>query len=406
MSITALLIFHISLYFYVIDYINKYPYLKIYAFVLYSISMKNIVVVLFLVGILLMVGCTQNSSNASPEVKTSVSPTEQKQAETKPSELKTAVCGNGIKEAGETADNCCQDVECPLTFKCNSKFENNQTTYFCQKIEKKDTFESGKIKQLMADIGVEINKESGLRNYGNAKSKLGEIDTYSITLREKGYNTSTEEFMYKVAKARIETSEIRDKNFDGYETMTFEQKKTAVSKDLIDVTNLVDTLEAWKKQYANNLHEAEQIYGYNLDRNLDVWKSYQTQDTVLKENFEKGFGATISVLEVDKKCYRYSTIDDTAYLNGFSLQLDNTGGFDISNIRVDVTISSSGALVTKKSNNVIYGTLSAGQTSYAELSTYALSNLKCDKAYDVKLDLRRGADPEVLGTTTVKVVID
>lgn len=357
--------------------------------------MSKALIVLLLMGILFFAGCASQGGVASQT--NAGQPTQQIETQ-KPAELQKSVCGNGIKETGETSDNCCKDAGCPDTFKCQSKFEGNETLYFCKKILKEETYEAGKIKTLMEDISLEINKENDLRDYSKAKSKLSDMDALIQKLKALGYDVNTEEFLYKAAKARTEVSEVRSATYKDSESMTFEQQKAAVTKDLEDLTAIVSTLENLKSQYSSNLKEAKELYGYDIDENLDAWKSYKKADEELKLKYEKGIGASLSILDLTKSCTRYSTISDSAYLSALKLSIENTGGFDFSSPVVDIKIYSGDTIVSKNSEN-LYKTLVAGTKTYNDLSLFN-RDLKCDTTYKLTAELRDGADPKVYASTS------
>lgn len=372
--------------------------------------MKQLFVVALIVGILLLAGCTgqggsTGANTASPISGVQNTPSSAGITTEKPAELKKAICGNGIKEAGETSDNCCKDAGCPATFKCSSKFDNNQSVQFCEKVAKSDTFEAGKIKGLMADITEEINKEGKLADYSVAKSKLSEIQKYSGQLKEQGYDVATEEYMYKVAKARIDVSEIRRDAYAGFDQKTFEQQKEILAKDLPNLENIIATLDGLKTEYSANLKEAASEYGYDIDVNLDSWKSYRTQVTALKEKFDKGIGAELSITDVSTSCYRYSTLPSSATLSSVKIKLANTGGFDFGKPTVDMLIYSAGNLVADDKDNTFWVGLKAGETKYEEISAY-ITKLECDKPYTLKVQLRDGADPKVYASTEKQITID
>lgn len=359
--------------------------------------MKYFVLSLILV-LFLIIGCVQTSETATPN---SPSVSDSPKTTTKPAELKTAVCGNGVLESGETSDICCQDAGCPNTFKCNSTSVNGSAVHFCQKVEKQSTFESGKIKQLVDDISTEINKEeSGLRDFQKVKTKLSEIDSNIKKLVQLGYDTKTEEFLYKVSKSRSELTEIRTQRFANLSTLTeVDQMKPLVLTDLSEVTSLVATLEGFKSNYSANLAEAEQIYGYNIDLNLDTWKNYQRIDQNWLDRANRGITAELSVTSTQtRKCT--SSSYSTGLISGINLDVRNTGGFDISDPRVDILVYSGPQLVEKSTEN-IYDSLVSGQTAHLELSPY-IYDLDCE-TYSVKLDLRDGANPKVIATTQFAV---
>lgn len=88
---------------------------------------------LFLFAVILVAGCvSQGGMQGSP---TTASQPSVQVVTQKPAELKTAICGNGVKEAGETFDNCCRDAGCPSTFECDSKIVNGLNVSACKKME-------------------------------------------------------------------------------------------------------------------------------------------------------------------------------------------------------------------------------------------------------------------------------
>ena len=103
-----------------------------------------------------------------------------------------SICGSGVEEKGETAENCCTDVKCSDGFECKNKIENGNTVYFCKKLNKEE-FMSLKI-YIYEEINTEYDKpEESLINWGSMISKVQSMKDYLAQLKQKGYDTSVDD---------------------------------------------------------------------------------------------------------------------------------------------------------------------------------------------------------------------
>ena len=358
------------------------------------VFVSKALVVFILLGILLFAGCaSQGGAQGAPSTG---QPSAQAGAQ-KPAELKTAVCGNGIKEEGETSDNCCKDAGCPATFKCQTKSEGNQTIQFCAKTEKKDTYEVGKIKSLYSDVKEELSKESSLIDFTRAQSKLSDMNKQIEALKTNGYDTSAEVYFYSAIKTSVDgTSAVVSATSSIDKSSTLEQRKTVVSTLISTAKAKVAALEALKSGSSSTIQEADELYGYEIDSDIDSWNALQKQSEKTLIGLEKGWKADVSITSVDKKCYRYSTIDDSGTLSSVKIKLENTGGFTIESPQIDIILSKDGSEVASDTKN-IWTSIEPGDVKYEELSIYE-SSLKCDQDYQLTINVRDGPAPAVYGT--------
>lgn|GEM_PF-2840185 len=363
--------------------------------------------VLVLVGILFFAGCTSNGAQASQggtikNQQPAVAPAQTQ----KPSELKTAVCGNGIKEEGETADNCCKDAGCPATFKCDSKFENGSTESFCLKVDKAGTFEAGKIKKLTSDIGIEINKEASLIDIEKARSKLVEIDQYTTKLNQQGYTITTEEFMQKAIKARIDVKDLAIKRTNEInEANTDAQKIDIAKKQMEDIKNLIITLESLKSNYGSNLEEAEQVYEYDISQNIDSWKDTLKELQIAIAAYEK----QTAPISIDLAIVTASA--STRYVLNPVITISNEGDNDLENLVIDAELSRNGALVKSVSDALFLSggssidSIAAGKTVKGYLNIMWYNDISSG-TYTLKISARRGADAISLSSDSTTVTIN
>ena len=365
--------------------------------------MSKALVVLVLLGILLFAGCASQGGapSQSTQGQTGTQPETQK-----PAELQKSVCGNGIKEAGETPDNCCKDAGCPATFKCDSKFENGSTVSFCLKVNKADTFEAGKIKKLTADITTEINKDINLIDIAKARSKLNEITQYETQLKQQGYDTKTEEFMQKAMKARIDVKELQIQRSEEFaEAGTDAQKIDIAKKQMEDVKNLISTLEKLKSDYSSNLQEAEEVYDYDISQNIDSWKdTYKASEMLLKEYEKQTAPVSLSLAIV--------TATDTArYIHNPVITVSNEGDNDVTNLVIEAELTKGGTVIESDSDALFMAggssikSVPAGKTVKGYLNIMWYGGSVTDGTYTLKVTARRGADATPLSSDSATVTV-
>jgi len=361
-------------------------------------------VILFLILGLFIAGCTNTSTNNGGQ--TNVSAQGNIGNSNPPSQLKTAVCGNGITEQGETTDNCCKDVGCPATFKCDSKFENGTTVNYCMKVDKADTFEAGKIKNLVSDISTEIAKDNALINIEKARSKLSEIEQFSTQLEQQGYDTTTEEFMQTAIKARIDVRELHvQRNEEFNKASTDSQKMDIFKKQMEDDKRLISTLENLKSNYSANLQEAEQVYGYDISVNIDAWKdTVKEMEATLKE-YE------IQTAPVSLNLAITIASDTTRYIHNPVITISNEGNADVTNLVIEAELSKNGAIVESDSDALFLAgsdsikSVPAGKTVKGYLNIMWYGDNIPDGIYTLKVSARRGADATPLSSDSATVTI-
>ena len=365
--------------------------------------MSKALVVLVLLGILLFAGCaSQGGAQGAPSTG---QPSAQAGTQ-KPAELKTAVCGNGVKESGETSDNCCKDAGCPATFKCDSKFENGSTVSFCLKVNKADTFEAGKIKKLTSDITTEINKDITLIDIDKARSKLNEIAQYEIQLKQQGYDTKTEEFMQKAMKARIDVKDLMvQRNEEIKKASTDAQKVDIIRKQLEDVKSLISTLEKLKSDYSANLQEAEQVYEYDISQNIDSWKDTVKQTEVAIKEYE------VQTAPVSLSLSIVTASSNARYIYQPVITVTNDGDTDVSNLVIEAELSKGGTVIESDSDALFMAggnsikSVPAGKTVKGYLNIMWYGGSVTDGTYTLKVTARRGADATPLSSDSATVTV-
>jgi hypothetical protein len=318
----------------------------------------------------------------------------------------TDVCGNGIKEEGETAGNCCKDAGCPSTFKCDSEFENGSTVNFCMKVDKAGTYEAGKIKGILNDINNELIKSISNMNMEKARSKLSEIGQYSNTLKQLGYDTTTEEFIQKAIKANLDVKNLTiQRNAELDNASTDSQKLTIVKKEIEDCKGLISTLEMLKSTYNANLQEAEQVYNFDIFHNIDTWKDVLKEREEQVEAYEKQIAPSSLSLTI------VIASDTTRYFHNPAITVSNEGDNDVTNLVIEAELYKEGTLVESDSDALFLAggnsitSVPAGKTAKGYLNIMWYGDNVPAGTYTLKVSVRRGADATPLASDSATVTV-
>lgn len=347
--------------------------------------MKNTILIgVFLVSILVLAGCatTETSTSSGSNVK--------------------AICGNGIAEKGETADNCCTDVACAAGFECKDKLENGNTVYFCKKLSKEEAYEYKKFLEYRDQIEYEYNKpEQTLVNWGSMLSKVESMKDYLSNLKTLGYDVSVDEEFLKHYERRLNLNKLVYEKSDDFDSLAESEQKTVIDELITLYTTEKDTLSAIEPTMKIEL---DKQYEYDINGKIDYANERITELQALKEKIEKGQSATIDVTTFDSTCY-----SGEGYLNSVNIGVKNTGGFAIEEPRIDVFLMDGTKQVDKDTDNYFgYDDIAPAEERFEQISFmlgYLSGESTACKKYDLKINLRSGANPKVISTTTVKVEI-
>ena len=361
-------------------------------------------ILLLLCGLFLMIGCTDSGDSGS-QIPSTVTQQKSQTITTEPApETDTkAICGNGIAEKGETYDNCCVDVECPEGFECESNFEAGNTIYFCRKVSKEETYEFEKYLEYQSDVEYEYSKSDwSLINWDTMLSKVQSMKSYISQLKDKGYDVSIDEEYLKHYERRINLNKATHEKTEGIEDLT-ETKQKEVIDDVIEMYE--SEIEILNSIDPEIKIELDKQYEYDIDDKITAAKEFIAASQELKEKIEKGYSASIDVSDYETTCH----YDDTGYITTVNVGVENTGGFAIVEPTLDLFLMDGIREVDKDTGNrLMYSDLEVDEEEYTEL--YLMlgyssgDSVKC-KTYNLKINLRSGANPKVIATTTVKVRI-
>jgi len=349
--------------------------------------MKNSILMgMFLVSILMLAGC------ATTDTSTLTGGSSAK-----------AICGNGIAEKGETADNCCADVPCADGFKCKEKLETGNTIYFCKKLSKEEAYEYKKFQEYHEQIDYEYNKpEQSLINWGSMLSKVESMKDYLSNLKTQRYDVSVDEEFLKHYERRINLNKLVYEKSENFDSLSETEQKAIIDELITLYTTEKDTLSAIESSMKIEL---DKQYEYDINGKIDYANERITELQALKEKIEKGQSATIDVTTFDSTCYS----GNDGYLNSVNIGVKNTGGFAIEYPRIDVFLMDGTRQIDKDTDNYFgYDDIAEGEERFEKIS-FMLGYLSGDytpcKKYDLKINLRSGANPKIITTTTVKVEI-
>ena len=337
--------------------------------------MKKIILSLLLIFVLLISGCSTNS-----------------------------ICGNGIIEKGETAENCCIDVSCADTFECDNTLKDGSRIYFCKKLAKEDTYEFEKFIEYNDDIEYEYSKDGELRSSDKIISKTSSMDNYLQELETKGYDVEIDKEYLKHLTRRSIMNKKYYELFDKLSEKPMEQKA-----DVLD--ELIELFESeillLKEVNPNTIINLDKEYAYDIVEKISSAKDSINDFENFKIKLVKGFSAEFDVTSYDSSCSSYSY---TGYLDDINVKVENTGGFAIQDPKVDMYLLRNGIQVFKEIGEYVgYYDIQPGDTIYESVGIMfgfnSGSSVVCG-SYDLKLNLRSGADPNVIATITIPVKIE
>ena len=348
--------------------------------------MKNTILMgMFLISVLVLTGCATTESSTSTGSGSS-----------------KAICGNGIAEKGETADNCCVDVACADGFECKEKLENGNTVYFCKKLSKEEAYEYKKFQEYHEQINYEYNKpEQTLINWGSMLSKVESMKDYLSSLKTQGYDVSVDEEFLKHYERRIKLNKMVYEKSENFDSLSESEQKVIIDELINLYTTEKDTLSAIETTMKIEL---DKQYEYDINGKIDYANERITESQALKEKIEKGQSATIDVTTFDSTCY-----SGEGYLNSVNIGVKNTGGFAIEDPKIDVFLMDGTKQVDKDTDNYFgYDDIAPEEERFEKISFmlgYLSGERTTCKKYDLKINLRSGANPKIIATTTVKVEI-
>ena len=313
-----------------------------------------------------------------------------------------AICGNGIAEKGETADNCCTDVKCADGFECKEKLENGNTIYFCKRLSKEEAYEFKKFLEYRDQIENEYSKpEQSLINWGSMLSKVESMKDYLSNLKSKGYDVVVDEEFLKHYERRINLNKLVYEKSENLDSLSEAEQKTIIDELIALYVAEKDALTAIEP---NMRIELDKQYEYDVNGKIDYANERITELRALKEKIEKGQSATIDVTTFDSTCY-----SGEGYLDSVNIGVKNTGGFAIEEPRIDVFLIDGTRQVDKETDNYFgYDDIALAEERFEKVSFmlgYLSGERTACKKYDLKINLRSGANPKIIATTTVKVEI-
>ena len=350
--------------------------------------MKKLVLLgVLLISILILTGCTTNENSSSSSLKVSNTKT---------------ICGNGIAENKETADNCCVDVPCADGFECKEKLENGNTIYFCKKLSKEEAYEYKKFQEYHEQIDYEYNKlEQTLINWGSMLSKVESMKDHLSSLKMQGHDISIDEEFLKHYERRIKLNKLIYEKSEGFDSLSESEQKTIIDELIVLYTTEKETLSAIESTIKVEL---DKQYEYDINGKIDYANERIAELQTLKEKIEKGQSAKIDITTYDSTCN-----SGGGYLDSINMGVKNTGGFAIDDPKIDVFLIDGTKQVDKDTDNYFgYADLAIEEERFEQV-TFMLGYLSGDytpcKKYDLKINLRSGANPKIIATTTVKVEI-
>ena len=349
---------------------------------------KSILIGIMLISILIIAGCTTNDQSISSSISLSNTKT---------------ICGNGIAEKGETADNCCVDVSCSDGFECKEKIENEDTIYFCKKLSKTERYEYQKFLEYNDQIDLEYDKtETILINWDSMFSKIEYMKGYLSNLKAAGYDVSVDEEYLKHYERRIKLNkQVYAIVSETDDSLSDSEKKANLDEIISLQTAEIKILSAIEPSMKIEL---DRQYQYDINGKIESANEYITNLQALKEMINKGLSATIDVTSFDSSCY-----SGEGYLTSVNIGIKNNGGFTIYDPKIDVFLMDGTKQVDKDTDNYFgYDDLNPEAERFEQITFmlgYVNGESSTCKKYDLKINLRSGADPKIIATTTVKVEI-
>ena len=224
---------------------------------------------------------------------------------------------------------------------------------------------------------------------------------YLSNLKAQGYDVSVDEEFLKHYERRINLNKLVYEKSENFDTLSETEQKAIIDELITLYTTEKDTLSAIESSMKIEL---DKQYEYDINGKIDYANERITELQALKEKIEKGQSATIDVTTFDSTCY-----SGEGYLNSVNIGVKNTGGFAIEEPRIDVFLMDGSKQVDKDTDNYFgYNDIAPNEERFEQVS-FMLGYLSGErtpcKKYDLKINLRSGANPKIIATTTVKVEI-
>ncbi len=326
-----------------------------------------------------------------------------------------AICGNNILEKGETQENCCLDVPCDTFFVCKELQQNNQNINTCVKLKLEETKEYKDMLSAWLSINLESNDIYDITtNYDIRKTRVEQMNK-AVTKLSNDYNMD----IYKEFVDFI------------YSADNFSENINAIYNKLESVEDIDTQLELLNQTVTVNNTELTRLNNYTSDQtdlfnsifNFDIIpikediKSYIKlfQEQIPKSNVIKEMTPNpvveLSIIDYTPRCFEES---GDCVLIVFKINIKNNGFFKLSNPNFDVSILKEGVIVNKDINapfdlHSIPAQYNGSQSDY--LIGYDRNDVNkglltlSEGQYVLKVDLRTGADQNIIATTSKVIAI-
>lgn len=353
--------------------------------------MKKIILLLFVLTVVVLAGCTQTTETSSQDGKTTTKLD------------KNAICGNGIQEQGETSDNCCLDVECPQFFSCKELTQGDKTINTCAKAKLEETKEYQDFMGYWEEESWEYSKEADLINYDTILTKINQMNRTVAKLTES-YDVSILESFVKYRYERRDWNVKRTELLESMAKEADEEKQKQIFSQVIDLDK--EELARLNAFNDDQIDEITRKFDYDIFERRDTLRSQIKEEEDLLELANKEHEIDISIVDYSPECYSYS---DECFLDYVKVGIKNVGEISLINPTFDFYIQKADNVKSRDIDEYDYNLdeIPVGYDGIFKATYIGYDNMESlpPGSYTLKVNLKQGVSTKVIATASTSITL-
>ncbi|MFH1256984.1 MAG: hypothetical protein V1494_06880 [Candidatus Diapherotrites archaeon] len=344
--------------------------------------------------LLILSGCTQdvgspaalsNSDNSLPSSDLSAN----------------AICGNGIAEPGEIAENCCLDVACPQFFDCKELESGGQKVNTCAKQKLEETKQYKDIIKFLDAESAEYDKESALIDYDFILTKIEQMER-AVSELEGSFDVNLEKTYVKYRRDRREWNVNRNALVEKTAVENDEEKFIELYQQIINLDK--QELERLKGFSEEDIKQINSKFEYDiLERQSYLEMDIPKEEKAL-ELVKEGFQIELSIVDYNPTCY-----NNECFLDYVKIGIKNNGEAILQNPMFDFYIYEGDQVLSRDVDEQSYA-LSEIPVGYDGIykATYIGYDNKTEISpgtYTLKVNLKSGVAIQAVASTSKTVTL-
>ena len=352
--------------------------------------------VLFILSIIVIAGCNQQSPNTSQSGAI---------MQMLPAVSKgKAICGNGLVENGETKENCCLDVSCDEFFVCKELQQDGKTINTCAKSKLEETKDYKNLLGYLDEENREYEKESNLINYDNILTKINQMNR-TVAKLSSAYDLSLEQIYVKYRYERRDWNVNRGKVNEQISKTRDEDTQKQLFAKIIELDK--QELQRLRGFTDEQVEKIKTKFDYDIIERRDTLAAQIKDEEKFLDLANKGYQVELSVIDYNPKCSDYS---NECFLEYTKTNIKNVGELELQKPTFDFYIMKGDTVLSRDVDKYDYnldaipiGFEGVFKTNYIGYDNQA----QIPKGtYTLKVNLKQGVSTKVIATTstTIKMI--